>query len=156
METILTTPQIFIGLGAIIATIAITLVIKKLFYKYKRPNGKKGGFISLHVALAFSIVAVVAVLTRDWFITLLMVLLAYLISKGRLDEGQHYLYQIVIGGLVGLAVPYAVFYIAYRKVNPFATTETFEDRPRIDKPERAKDDREEADREGADLKLDDD
>ena len=157
METSLSTPELFIAVGAIVATLFIAILIKKLFYKYKRPNGKKGGFISLHVALAFSIVGVVAVLTKDWFITMMMVVLAYLIAKGRMDEGQHYLYQVIIGGIVGLAVPYGVFYLYYRRVNPFSSSSSsYQDRPEIDKPDRAKDDREEADREGGDMKLDDD
>lgn len=160
METRLSFTEIGISFASIILALGVAILIKKGFYKYKRPNGKKGGVVSLHVTLAFAIVAVIAMTTRDWFMTLITVILAYLIAKGRMDEGQHYLYQIILAAMIGLAVPYSVYYLYYRRVNPFASSNGGgggEDRPPMEsKPERAKDDRYEADREAPDMKLDDD
>lgn len=159
METRLSFTEIGISFASIILALGIAILIKKGFYKYKRPNGKKGGVVSLHVTLAFAIVAVIAMSTRDWFMTLITVILAYLIAKGRMDEGQHYLYQIILAAMIGLAVPYGVYYLYYRRLNPFSSGSSSgsEDRPPIEsKPDRAKDDRHEADREAPDMKLDDD
>lgn len=139
-----------VGIGVVIATGAIVMLLKSMFYNYRRPNGKKGGVVSFHAATAFAIVTVIAMNTKDWFLTALAVVLAYLISRGRMDEGQHYLYQVVLGAIIGVAVPYGLYYMYYNKIGGGYGIEREE---YADMPSRAVDDRHEAD-EAPELSLD--
>ena len=111
MSSLIEWTDIMLGVAAIIIAGGFTLMIKSFLRKYRRPNGKKGGIVSLHTTLAFAIVTVVAMATKDWYLTGLSVILAYLIGRGRMDEGQHYMYQVVIGALIGVMIPYGVFYL---------------------------------------------
>ena len=138
--------------GSIVIVSAFVLLVKNLLHGYRRPNGKKGGIISFHVAVAFATVTVVAMTTKDWFLTGLTVILAYLIGRGRLDEGQHYMYQVVVGALVGVLIPYGIFYLYYKRFR--SESSSYEREVYEDKPERAHDDRREAD-EAPELRLDD-
>ena len=131
--------EISLGLGSILLTLILIMAMKSVFYRYKRPNGKKGGLVSVHVALATSIITVIAMTSKDPYITGLSVVLAYLIGRGRLDEGQHYLYQVLISGFIGIAIPAGIYY-SYYGSNDSVVREVYED-----KPERAVDDRHEAD-----------
>jgi hypothetical protein len=152
MSTTVEWKEIMLTAGSIIAVGTFTLLLKSLLYKYRRPNGKKGGIISFHVALAFAIVTSVALVTKDWFITGLVVILAYLIGRGRLDEGQHYLYQVVMGAIAGVLIPYGIFYAYYKRLS----VSTLLEREDYDeKPSRAHDDRKEADK-APELRLDND
>lgn len=153
MSTDIDWKQIIMGTGSIIAAGGLAMLFKMLFYKYRRPNGKKGGFISFHASMAFAIVTVIAVTTKDWYLTGLTVLLAYLVARGRLDEGQHYMYQVISGAVIGVGVPFAIFYMYHRYIDGDCGG-YYEREEYDDKPERAHDDRYEAD-EAPELKLDD-
>jgi len=102
----------------LLAALSITLIfiitfsLKKISgNKLKRPNGKKGGIISFHAAMALCIITLIAILTRDWFITLLTVILVYLIIKSRITDNHHWTWQVVFGAIVGASVPFLVFYV---------------------------------------------
>nr|QBK87884.1 MAG: PAP2 superfamily protein [Marseillevirus LCMAC202] len=151
MSTSVAWTDIMLAIGSIVIVGGFTLLIKSFLHKYRRPNGKKGGIISFHVAVAFAIVTVVAMTTKDWFLTGLTVVLAYLIGRGRLDEGQHYMYQVVVGAVIGVLIPYGIFYLYYRRIR----SGSYESRAEYnDKPDRAHDDRQEAD-EAPELRLED-
>ena len=141
-------------MGSIVAAGGFTMLVKNLLYKYRRPNGKKGGIISFHATVAFATVASIAMITKDWFLTALTVLLAYLIGRGRMDEGQHYMYQVVIGAVVGIGVPYGIFYLYHRKFSGLGGGSGGDRFEYEDKPDKAVDHRHEAD-EAPELKLDD-
>ena len=104
--------EMLLAILSLIIVIFITFTLKKLSgSKLKRPNGKKGGVISFHAATSLCIVTLVAILTKDWFITGLTVVLAYLIIKSRLADNHHWTWQVVFGSIVGAAVPASIFYI---------------------------------------------
>lgn len=153
-STTLPWTDIILAVTSILAAGGFSLLVKWLFHKYKRPNGKKGGVISFHVAVAFATVTAIALTTKDWFLTTLTVILAYLIGRGRLDERQHYIYQVVLGVLVGVGFPFAIFYLYNKKwTGGGSSSENRKDYE--DKPEKARDDRHEADK-APELRLDDD
>ena len=157
MSTTIEWTDIMLTVGSIIAAGAFTLLLKSLLYKYRRPNGKKGGIISFHVAVAFAIVTSIALVTKDWFLTGLAVILAYLIGRGRLDEGQHYLYQVSMGAIAGVLIPYAIFYAYHKRLGHSSGSSDYTvlDREDYDdKPHRAHDDRREAD-DAPELRLED-
>ena len=155
MSTSIDWTNILLASGSIIAAGAFTFFIKNFLYRYRRPNGKKGGIISLHTTIAFATVTTIALVTKDWFLTGLAVILAYLIGRGRLDEGQHYTYQVALGAIIGVAVPYGIFYLYNKKINEKGMSEDREERENYDdRPSNASDERHEAD-EAPELKLED-
>jgi membrane-associated phospholipid phosphatase len=139
--------------GSLVLVAALVLGIKKLLRRYKRPNGKKGGIVSLHAAIAFSTVAVVALTTKDWYLTGLTAVLAYLIARSRIEERQHYLYQVIFGVILGVAVPFGIFYMYNKRSGGGDYTYLREEYDNM--PSRAHDDRHEADIEAPELRLDD-
>lgn len=154
MSTTIEWTEIMLAMVSIVVTGAFIMLIKNVLYKYRRPNGKKGGILSFHVAIAFAIVTVVAMITKDWFLTGLSVLLAYLVGRGRLDEGQHYMYQVVVGAIFGVMIPYGIFYLYHKRLDSM-NDRVYEREEYIDKPARAHDDRHEADEKAPELRLDD-
>ena len=148
--------DICLSVVSIILVAGFVMLVKHFLNGYRRPNGKKGGIISNHVAIAFAVVTVVALTTQDLFITLLVVLLAYIIGRGRLDEGQHYVYQVVIGAIIGVAIPYGVFYLYNNKFGSGGYITNTARMEYDDIPDRAHDDRHEADENAPELKIDDD
>jgi hypothetical protein len=149
MGTSFTIEQIVLIIGSIVLVFCATLVIKYILHGIKRPNSRKGGIISLHAAVAFAIVTSIAIVTQDWILVSLAVLLAFLISKGKLDTSQNYIYQIIISCIVGVGIPIGLFYLNDRRhQNMPSERDTFEN-----KPEKARDDRHEADS-APELRLD--
>lgn len=147
--------EIMLSITSLIAVFGFTKLLKTLLYKYRRPNGKKGGLISLNTAVAFSILTVVALTTKDCFLTSLSIIPAYLIARNRVYDGQHYMYQTVLGAIIGIVVPYGIFYAYYKRIDSENDTETYYDRERYDDmPSNAFDDRSEAD-EVPELRLED-
>jgi hypothetical protein len=142
-----------IGLSvlSILSILLFSFIIKNLLYKIKKPNGKKGGIISFHVALAFTIVTIVALTTKDWFLTAMVIILAYLVGRGKLDEGQYYIYQVAISAIFGVLIPYGIFYLY---INKFSTQNISYREEYEDKPPKAIDNRKEAD-EAPELALND-
>jgi len=154
LKTTIEWPLLMVSILSLVATIGVSLAIKSGFHRYRRPNGKKGGFVSIHTALAFSIVTVVALTTKDWFLTGLAVLLAYLIAKGRIDADQHYFYQVILGAIMGITVPYGAFYI-YNATRPERQSEHHEHHEHHHSDDHHGDDREKASEEAPELELSD-
>lgn len=155
MSTNIKLTDIILTIISIFFAILFTMLIKHLFKNYRRPNGKKGGFISLHVVIAFSIITCIGLITKDWFITGLTVILAYLIGRGRLDEKQHYMYQVIISSIIGISIPILIFYLYIKKINNNNDNNSDTREDYEDKPEKAIDNRHEADIEAPELKLED-
>jgi len=156
LYTTITSIDFILSVGSILLACIFTIIVKKILKNYKRPNGKKGGIISLHATIAFSIATIIALTTKDWYLTGLTVILAYLIARGRLDERQHYMYQVILGAIVGITVPSTVFYLYFNKMYPkdeYSREDTVREEYE-DKPANASDERNEADLE-PDLKLED-
>lgn len=69
---------------------------------------------SNHATLAFGAVVVIAVaLGRTW-ITWLSVGIATIVAIGRVAQGVHYLHDVALGALLGLAVTFALVSLAAR------------------------------------------
>lgn len=152
MTTSVAWSDILVASGTLIVTGLFAVLIKNFMYKYRRPNGKKGGVISFHAVIGFAIVTVVAMTTKDWFITGLAVILGYLIARGRLDEGQHYMYQIVLSAVIGIGMPVGLYYLYYKRLQSSDSDYSYEREEYDDKPDHARDERYEAD-EAPELRL---
>ena len=151
MSTSLEWVQIALSVGSIAAATSLAYGIKSLLHRYRSPNGKRGAIISLHTVVAFATITVVALTTKDWFLTGLTIILAYLVGRGKLDSGQHYLYQVIVAAIIGVAIPYSIFYLYYNKL---ASGGGYDREEYDDKPKNAVDERFEAD-EAPELRLED-
>lgn len=108
-----------IGLMAasILCALAFAVAMRKMGHNYRRPNGKKGGIVSIHVTIVFAIVACLVIVTKDWVVAILGLIVAYLMAKSKLLENQHYMYQVVMSAIVGACAPVGVFYLFHRYKN---------------------------------------
>lgn len=107
--------DIMLSVGSILVVIGLVFLVKKYMGKYKRPNGKKKGLTSINVALAFSVITVIAMTTRDWFVTGLAIILAYIVGRNKIDSGEYYMYQVIIGAIIGIGIPFGIFYYYDKK-----------------------------------------
>jgi len=80
----------------------LVLVIKYILQDFKRPNGDKYGVVSFHTAFAFSVLTMVYLTIKDKTIIALVGLLALFVSITRIVEYQHYLYQVILGVIIGV------------------------------------------------------
>ena len=145
MSTTIEWADIILAVVSILAAGGFALLLKNVANGYRRPNGKKGGVVSFDTTVAFATITVIALTTKDWFLTGLTVVLAYLIGRSRLAENQHYMYQVVLGAIIGVVIPYAIFYLYYKKVHGSSGSGEYYREEYEDKPERAIDERHEAD-----------
>ena len=74
MNTIFSNKEIVLSLFSIILTFGFAYFFKDWLRSYRKPNGKKGGVLSLQTTIAFSIVAVIAMVTKDVMLTALTVI----------------------------------------------------------------------------------
>jgi hypothetical protein len=152
--------EMIIGIIAIVLAVVVGIVIKKSTSNFRRPNGKRGGGLaSFHSVVAFAILTTVWLSTRDVFVTILTAILTVSICKQRMSDDKHYAYQIILGGIIGTAVVYSIFFVYDRRplIGISLNMDSFysSKRDRIEHmPNSAVDDRNEADS-YPDLKLDD-
>ena len=139
--------EIYISLASLIIAGGISIFLKNIFYNFKKPNGENGGFVSFYTTIVFSIVTIIAIITKDWFITLLTLIIAYLLARSRIDDNLNYNYQILFGFIIGVSVPLCIFYLINKTNNNTIILDN-NDNNRInydDKPDKAVDNRSEAD-----------
>ena len=129
--------------GYICAALIVAWALKRGLNRFKRPNGNGGGIVSLHVTAAFSIVTIIILLSGDWFIAGLAAVLAYLVAYNRIECGQHYLYQVILGMIIGIGVPVGLDQ-AWKR-NKESTAAALDRIEYLDKPANARDDRHLAD-----------
>lgn len=141
MSEIFNWTEILLCVGSISICLGLSWLLKFILKKVRRPNGKKGGFVSLTTVLAFSIISCIALTTEDWFLTLLVVIPAYLIGRESIKNKNNYTWQVCVSATIGLFIPYGIFYLYNTHSN-----KTITDREEYnDMPDNAIDDRREAD-----------
>lgn len=69
----------------------------------------RGGMPSGHSALAFSIMAMVALMTEDFLLTTLVFILAIFVAQSRLHTRTHSFLEVVTGGLIGVLLTLIIF-----------------------------------------------
>jgi MFS family permease len=92
---------LYIG-GAVILSVIIGYILKIIFPKIKKPNGKRGGIISFHIILGMSLISSIGYITHDYIYTGLMSVLVYLIIRNKYESKQHYTYQITLSMIIGI------------------------------------------------------
>ena len=98
-----------LGISSIVLAIIISYILIN-YVRTKKPNNKHG-LVSADVVLAFTIVTVIALITKDPFLITITVFLAFLVSRYHYDAKKSYIYQIFFSIIIGIAIPYASFMV---------------------------------------------
>lgn len=80
------------------------LVIIVIVLKTKGGRGTplEGGMPSGHSALAFSLSTMIVILTKDFIVSTLVIILATLVAHSRLQSKTHNLIEVVVGAIIGI------------------------------------------------------
>ena len=108
--------ETILGIVSLFISVLLAFLLKR-YIKSRSPNGRKDGIVDTSIVLAFSTVAIIAMITKDPFIIAMTLLLAYLVSKTKWETRKSYIYQIVISIILGLAVPYGIYWLNERWEN---------------------------------------
>jgi diacylglycerol kinase (ATP) len=99
----------------VIQMIVITMVmLLVLLVIWKVLGGKgtflHGGVVSGHSAIGFCVCTIILLLSRnDPFVAFLAILMALIIAQSRVEAGVHTLQEVIIGALLGIALPVILF-----------------------------------------------
>jgi undecaprenyl-diphosphatase len=89
--------------------------IKHLVHIVNNDCGGFYGFVSSHAANTFAIATVTSALFRNRYFSIWIFFWAALLSFSRIYLGRHFPADIVCGGLLGIAIGFAIFRI-YRMI----------------------------------------
>jgi len=95
-----------ITLIALVAVIGLVLLIKIV---RKEKNLLSGGMPSGHSAVAFSVWIAVSMITENVAVSLLVFFLAVLVARSRMVLKIHSLWQVIVGGVLGVLVTLMLF-----------------------------------------------
>jgi hypothetical protein len=136
--------------ASVLAVTAIAWVVKLATKrKVKKPNGKKGGIISLQVVAAFAVLTCIGIVTRDPFAVVASAVLALLLVKTKYDAKHFHQNQLIGSAAMGVVLTMLGWWFIDGKLNPAAPL----DRPDLFAPKPEMDQRREADGH-AEYKLD--
>lgn len=94
---------VFIG----ILITMISIVILKAYFKTGKPL--QGGMPSGHSAIAFSVLTAIWIVTQDFRIFLMALVLSLLVVQSRVEARIHSIYEVIIGALVGVLIMLLLF-----------------------------------------------
>jgi len=93
---------ILVALGLVLAVVAIMKARGASFRL-------RGGMPSLHTAIAGALATVVFFLADDGIVVLVAGLLSLLVAQSRVEGGIHTVFEVIVGGAVGVVATMAVF-----------------------------------------------
>ena len=97
--------MIFIALVIVIIT---TVIVKAIFGE---GTPLKGGMPSGHSALAFSLSTAISLITEKPICIILAYLMAFITAQSRVDSEVHSVFEVIVGGLLGVLLTLLVFTI---------------------------------------------
>ncbi len=80
----------------------------------REKNFFRGGWPSGHTALAFGIAVTIGFMTNSPAATLLALFGAFLVAQSRVEGNIHTVPQVILGGLLGILLPVAVYQLFLR------------------------------------------
>jgi len=90
----------------LILLIGIVLVTKSFF---RRGRPLRGGMPSGHAAVAFSVLALVALISQNPLLVFTVFILAIMISQSRISRHYHTFWEVFVGGCIGFVVTVMVY-----------------------------------------------
>ncbi len=108
----------FMGTSSEIGTVVSLLIVVIVIVILKAIAGKgtplRGGILSGHSAIAFSIATIISMHTKDPVSSILTLVMALLVSSSRIDLRFHTFREVVLGGILGGTITLGVFYLLER------------------------------------------
>lgn len=104
-------PELGISQAVVLGFIAVLLLVVVIKERTGRGSLLRGGVISGHAALAWFIATVVVVISDQVPVQLSGVILAVLVSQSRIQARIHGLRDVVLGGVLGVAVALFVLFM---------------------------------------------
>lgn len=92
-------------------SVLVLVIAGKLWFHKGTPL--RGGMPSGHTALAFSIWTITAFVTKNDLVIVLVLLMALLIARSRLERQIHNIFEIIAGALLGVLTTTLIFQIMY-------------------------------------------
>lgn len=89
--------------------VVLTVVIVKAIFGEGTPL--KGGMPSGHSALAFSISTAIALITEKPICIILSYLMAFITAQSRVDSEVHTVFEVIVGGILGIILTLLIFTI---------------------------------------------
>ena len=93
---------------ALIIVFGAAIIGKILFHK---GTPLRGGMPSGHSAIAFAIWTVIMFLTNNSIVIVLTFLMAFLIARHRIKDSIHTIWEVVVGGIMGILLTTLVFQV---------------------------------------------
>ncbi len=90
-----------------LSVVGAIVIITKTFFQKGTPL--RGGIPSGHAAMAFSIWTVITLIEANALLSVLIFILALMISSSRLKDGIHNFWEIVLGGFLGFLITLGIF-----------------------------------------------
>lgn len=94
----------------LLSVLVFVIAGKLLFHK---GTPLRGGMPSGHTALAFSIWTIIAFVTKSDLVIVLVLLMALLIARSRLERQIHNIFEVIAGALLGILTTTLIFQIMY-------------------------------------------
>lgn len=90
-----------------LALVMLIVIAIKAYFGEGTPL--KGGMPSGHSAIAFSFATMIAMLTADALIATMSYLMALLVVQTRLEAKVHSMYEVAVGGILGVFITIIIF-----------------------------------------------
>ncbi len=106
----ITNSPIHLTFIALILAIILTIGLKAIFYR-GRGSHFQGGTVSGHSAISFTMATIIAFLASNTLVTTLAFGLAILVAESRVEGKIHSLFEVVVGGVLGIIIGVLVFQV---------------------------------------------
>lgn len=94
---------------ALVLIFLFTIIVKAKFGRKASQNYLQGGTVSGHSALSFCAATIISFIAANTLVTILSLLLAFLVAESRVEGKIHSLSEVILGGLMGIAVAVIIF-----------------------------------------------
>jgi diacylglycerol kinase (ATP) len=98
-------------IGTLLSLLIVVIVVVILKAIVGRGTPLQGGIPSGHSAIAFSIATIVSMHTKDPVSSVLTIVMALLVSSSRITLRLHTMREVVLGGILGVAITLIVFHL---------------------------------------------
>jgi diacylglycerol kinase (ATP) len=95
-----------IAVFALIIVLALVVILKAFF---GRGMPLKGGMPSGHAAVSFAVWIAVTLISENFVVSLLVLVLAVAIAQSRLTIGVHRPWEVILGAMLGMVVMFVLF-----------------------------------------------
>lgn len=91
-------------------TLVISLVVVSKVYLGRGTPGR-GGIPSGHSAFVFSLWMLITFMAKNFLVSSLSLILAFLVVRSRVKAGIHNVVEVVVGALLGIVITFLVFWL---------------------------------------------